>query len=137
MFRAPARRLAAVSTLAAILFAAILANAQTPGRNTPALDARMRTEVVEGLSEELLRHYVEEDTARMIADVVRERLRAGAYDAMTSPFVFAEAVTADLRRLNGDLHLSLRFDPEGSAGSGGPVIVRGPGGQARAPWARA
>jgi len=62
---------------------------------------------------------------------VRARARAGAYDAITDPYAFGEAVTRDLRKVNGDLHLSLRYDPKGATPFARPVMVRrvegGPG----------
>jgi hypothetical protein len=74
-----------------------------------------------------MRSYVETDTARMIADYVRGRAGSGAYESITNPTLFGEAVTKDLRHVNGDLHLSLRYDPRGMLAAGGPMIVRGPG----------
>jgi hypothetical protein len=49
----------------------------------------------------------------MISKYVRSRLKSGAYDSFTSATRFAEAVTADMRHVNGDLHLSMRWDPTG------------------------
>lgn len=122
----PTLVLAAAALVAASLFMAALAFAQA-ARPTPALDAGTRTEVVAALREELLRRYVEADTARLIADVIEARHRDGAYDRLTTPSDFAEALTRDLRRINDDLHLSVRFDPAGG-GDGAPRIVRrGPG----------
>jgi len=110
------------------------------------LDKRVRTEVIDGACAELERTYVEADTAKLIANVLRKRLKSGAYDQYTDRNLFAEAVTKDLRSLNGDLHLSLRPagggqptgatvivrggpGPGGPGGGGSPVIVRGgPGG---------
>src|SRR5687768_7697882 len=131
------------ATLALLALAAV-ATAQTPALREAArprpmalLDASTRAEVLDSLIAEVLRNYVEADTARMIADLVRDRAKQGAYDGLTRPAELAEAVTSDLRRVNGDLHLSLRFDPEGgSSAAGRPTIVRtgaawsagGPGG---------
>lgn len=101
------------------------------------LDARSRAEVLDALAKRVTDTYVEADTARMIVEEVRKRQRAGAYDAITNPSQFAEVVTTDLRRLNGDLHLSLRYEPGGAAGGGGPVmtrrVVQTPGGGAPPP----
>ena len=88
------------------------------------LDAAMRAEILDSLEAQVGAHYVEADTAKMIDDAVRARAQAGAYDAITDPFQFSEAVTRDLRRVNGDLHLSLRYDPSGSSPFSAPVLVR-------------
>lgn len=98
--------------------------AQTARPAAAKLDAERRAQVVRSLCDQVREHYVEPDTARMIADLVAARLKAGAYEQITEPTAFAEAVTQDLRRVNGDLHLSLRFDPEGGSLDAGPRIVR-------------
>src|SRR6185436_6559953 len=86
-------------------------------------------EIIEGVATEITDHYVEADTARMIAAIVRSRLEAGAYDKASTVYDLAEMVTTDLRRVNGDLHLSLRYDPDGLVAGSGPMIIRrgGPG----------
>jgi len=90
----------------------------------PPLDKKLRSEIVEGTCAQLERAYVEADTAKLIANVLRRRLKSGAYDKLTDRNEFAQAVTKDLRSLNGDLHLSLRPSGGPGGGSGGPVIVR-------------
>lgn len=138
-----ASRLAAPAALLALLVAAPPSPAQAPAHSDapPAvqlekprlvLDRAMRAEIIDSLVAQVGAHYVEADTAKMIGDAVRARARAGAYDAITDPFAFAEKVTKDMRTVNGDLHLGLRYDPSGGAPSG-PTIVRrvvtsGPGG---------
>jgi hypothetical protein len=88
----------------------------------PPLDRKLRSEIIEGTCAELERTYVEADTAKLIARVLRSRLKSGAYDKITDQNDFAQAVTKDLRSLNGDLHLSLR--PGSLGASGGPVTQR-------------
>jgi len=99
-----------------------LASAAEPAGPKPptALDAATRARVLDRLYQEVGDHYVEPDTARMIVEGVRGRQNAGAYDGLTDPVRFAEAVTRDLRSVNHDLHLSLRFNPTGGPGAGGP-----------------
>jgi len=119
----PARRLYPAALCAGLVLLAAAANAQSPPRRISTLDRAARAELIDSLSAALLRTYVEADTAAMIARRLRERQSAGAYDALAEPAKFAEQVTTDLRSLNGDLHLSLRYDPEGAT-AGGPVMVR-------------
>lgn len=102
--------------IASIALASTTAIAQTQS-STPAaapvkMDAKMRAEVLDSLAVQLNRYYVEADTAKLIVDHLRSRAKAKAYDADTQPGAFAEHVTEDLRAVNGDLHLSLRFDPD-------------------------
>src|SRR5262245_17423153 len=90
----------------------------------PPLDKKLRSEIIEGTFAELERTYVEADTAKLIANVLRRQLKAGAYDKITDRNDFAQAVTKDLRSLNGDLHLSLRPGSVPAGGAGGPVVQR-------------
>src|SRR5262245_36128859 len=83
------------------------------------LDAAIRARVLEALYQNVTDHYVEPDTAKMLVDVVRRRQKAGGYDKLTDRVAFAEAVTRDLRSVNHDLHVSLRFTPPGTPMPGG------------------
>src|SRR3954462_3595150 len=104
-------RSACALTVCWTLIAATRADSQTPSgtSNTasPApVTATVRRSVVGSLAEQLTRHYVDADTGAMIAKHVRDRLAAGAYDTISSPGRFAEALTVDLRAVNGDRHLN-------------------------------
>ena len=110
-----------VVVLAAIFFFAPHArSADAP----PPLDKQLRSQIIDGTCAELERTYVEADTAKLIANVLRRRLKSGAYDKLTDRNEFAQAVTTDLRSLNGDLHLSLRPGGVPTGASGGPAIQR-------------
>ena len=91
------------------------AGAQSPqgsGSQSPVrLDAAKRRAVIDTLAARLKRHYVDADTGAMIADRVRARLSAGAYDTITSPARFAEVLTTDLRLVNDDRHLNVTYNP--------------------------
>lgn len=96
-----------------------VACAQQPPAGDAPLTAAARAGVVDSLGAMLARLYVDADTARLIADRLQARLRAGAYDAAALPARFAELVTADLRAVNGDLHLGLRHVGAAGARGGG------------------
>ncbi|MEQ1832054.1 MAG: S41 family peptidase [Candidatus Eisenbacteria bacterium] len=149
MSRLSRAAIAALTVLLVLPCPLVARSARAAGDAPPPLDARARTEIINGACAELERTYVEADTAKLIANVLRRKLAAGAYDRFADRQQFAESVTADLRSLNGDLHLSLRpagagAGPGGArrrivmtgapgvptgAGGSGPVIVRsGPGG---------
>jgi hypothetical protein len=117
-----ARRLP--SLVAVILAVSCLAPASRAADAPPPLDKKLRSEIIAGTCTELERTYVEADTAKLIANVLRKRHKSGAYDKLTDRNEFAQAVTTDLRSLNGDLHLSLRPGSVGAGAVGGPVIVR-------------
>ncbi|MDB4892650.1 MAG: peptidase [Gemmatimonadetes bacterium] len=110
--------------LLALVVCTAACGAQTPAPTT--IDAATRREVVDSLATRLVRMYVDADTGRMIADKLRARLAAGAYDSASDPRRFSDLLTSDLQSVNGDKHLSASYAP-GAAGSGGPRPVP-PGG---------
>jgi hypothetical protein len=81
---------------------------QTPASAvTPAIRSEVIDSAVAGLSQA----YVDAEVGRTIGQGLQTKLKAGAYDQITNPAQFAEEVTRDLRGVNGDLHLGLRFSP--------------------------
>ncbi|MBD0669963.1 S41 family peptidase [Streptomyces sp. CBMA156] len=77
----------------------------TSTTSSPALDTVAVVESIAGLVGE---HYVFPDAARQLAALLRRRGAEGAYRAGSAQEL-AEAVTADLRSVNGDLHLALTY----------------------------
>jgi len=82
------------------------------------LDAGARRSVIDTITAQMTRSYVDADTGRMIAARLGERLRAGVYDSIAEPTRLAQLLTTDLRALNHDLHLSVTYATPG--GTGGP-----------------
>jgi len=113
-----------MATVALVSSASIAVAQASPNTSTVRLDATKRRAVVDTLGERLRRHYVDADTAAMIADRVRARLTAGAYDTITSPARFAEALTVDLRSVNGDRHLNVTYNPQNPGQRPGPLGIR-------------
>ena len=110
------RQILAVAALA--MCVATVLSAQSPaGAESSAagpvarLTAAHRGEIVKAAATTLAENYVDEQTGRIIGDLLKKQLQAGAYDSLDNPAQFAEAVTRDLQRTNGDLHLTLRFSP--------------------------
>jgi retinol-binding protein 3 len=120
---ARSRVLLALAVLAAFSCLPFLPGARAADA-PPPLDKQVRSQVIESTCAELERTYVEADTAKLIANVLRRKLKSGAYDKLTDRNEFAQAVTADLRSLNGDLHLSLRPGSVPAGAAGGPVVQR-------------
>ncbi|MER7579626.1 S41 family peptidase [Kitasatospora sp. NPDC097691] len=77
----------------------------------PALDTAATTTVVESIADRVAANYVFPDVARGLADLLRRRSAEGAYPAGTAEDL-AAAVTTDLRSVNGDLHLALKYHAE-------------------------
>ncbi|MFG3226067.1 S41 family peptidase [Kitasatospora sp. NPDC048194] len=73
-----------------------------------ALDATAAVAVVESIAELVRENYVFPEAAGQLAALLRRRSAEGAYRA-SSVEELAEAVTADLRSVNGDLHLALKY----------------------------
>ena len=131
-------RSACALTVCWTLIAATRAESQTPSgtSNTPSpppVTATVRRSVVGSLAEQLTRHYVDADTGAMIAKHVRDRLAAGAYDTISSPGRFAEALTVDLRAVNGDRHLNVTYNPGSPGQRPGPEGIRMMGPPTRGP----
>lgn len=99
-------------------------SAPAPAPGTP-LTGDAQQAVVDSIGTLLERMHAAPDTGQMIADWLRERLRAGAYASLTAPQEFAAAVTQDMQAVNGDRHLRLTTGaPQMPApGSGAPGSV--------------
>ncbi|RAG83825.1 peptidase S41 [Streptacidiphilus pinicola] len=84
-----------------------------------ALDAAT---VVDATAELLAEHYVFPEVAAELAALLRRRSAAGAYPTQSAAEL-AEAVTADLRSLNGDLHLRLKHHEEPVSSGQGEALM--------------
>lgn len=91
------------------------------GAQPPALDPAARRAVVDTVAAQVERVYVDADTGRLIAAAVRARRDAGAYDRVDDPARLAALLTADLRAVNGDLHLSVAHIPDAAGGARAPL----------------
>jgi hypothetical protein len=89
----------------------------------PRIDAAVRTSVIERTATALAETYVEADAGRKIGDLLRGKAADGTYERFDNPAQFADAVTRDMRSLNGDLHLGLQYSPPGTT----PATFGGPG----------
>lgn len=106
-----------------LLCRAPLAGQVTGGADQPSpLDRRARAAVVDSLRALLVRVYVDADTGRLIAEHLRRRAAAGAYDRLTDRGEFGRALTRDLRSVNRDEHLGVGYEP------GAPLDRLGPRG---------
>lgn len=109
------RRTALSLAAALAVLAPIAASAQTSGPAPAAAaaapttaDERART--VEDLARALEANFVFPEIGTKYASRIRERLKAGAYDGLSDPDAFGEAVTADLMAVSKDGHLRLRTE---------------------------
>jgi len=77
----------------------------TSTTSLPALDTAA---VIESVADLVGTHYVFPDVARDLTALLRSRSAEGRYRTESAEEL-ADAVTADLRSANGDLHLSLKY----------------------------
>jgi hypothetical protein len=80
-----------------------------PDQPDLTLDANARAAVIESLAYKIDRHYVFPDVGRATARGLRDRLKRGRYDRLTSAKEFADSVGADLNALAHDLHLRIQY----------------------------
>jgi hypothetical protein len=78
----------------------------------PPLTPAIKAEVVNNLAISLVKNYVDLETATKMSEAVEKHLKDGDYDQITKPNDFAQKLTADLRAVKSDVHLSVRFDTE-------------------------
>lgn len=110
------RRLPAL--IAGALFIARAAGSSLASPSDAALTPQIRAAVLEGVIARLESTYVDVEAVPAIVKAIRAKQEARAYDAIDNPAQFGELVTRDMRSVNGDLHLGLRYskDPAPSTG---------------------
>jgi hypothetical protein len=109
--------------------AAVAAFTQAALAQAPQLTPQVRTAVLDSVIASVTSVYVDADTAKLIANHLRAQLARKAYDAITNPAQLGEIVTRDLRAINNDLHLGMRYaapaapqPATGGRGLAGPVF---------------
>lgn len=106
----------------ALAFAGILValtSASLAYRQSPALDAAARAEVIDALSRELQRTYVFPDKAAAMERQLRANLAGHKYDAIDQGPALARMLTEDLQAITYDKHLRVRASAPGPGGAGG------------------
>lgn len=73
------------------------------------LDAQTRTQVIEGIIKHFNQSYVFPEVAKAMEQSVRERMRKGEYDKITSPSALAETLKSNLYEVSKDTHIDVRF----------------------------
>ncbi len=102
---------AALLWCTALLLLSGTAQAQPERGAGEALDAAARAKRVERISAVLNASYVFPDVAKKMEAALRQKLKAGAYDKLTRPAEFADALTWDLQAVSKDKHLRIRYEP--------------------------
>jgi retinol-binding protein 3 len=106
-------KLWAVLLIVGVVRASAQAHTAPPARlaSATSLSASDIREVVDTVASQIEEIYVDADTAKLIATRLRAKLQSGAYASAPDGNRLAELLTQDLRSVNGDLHLGVRFTP--------------------------
>jgi len=125
MINAFARR--ASSTCVVLLWISLGASGSIPAeiQSQKLTEEEIRT-AVEKTAELVEANYVFPEKGVVIAETLREQLRNGSYSGIANPLDLADAVTADLRRVNNDRHLALEFTGASQSEGGPTPMFRGP-----------
>lgn len=73
------------------------------------LNAATRSQVIEGVIKRFNQSYIFPEVAKAMEQSVRERMRKGEYDKITSASVLAETLTVNLRQISKDTHVQVVF----------------------------
>lgn len=95
------------------------------GQNQP-LTAEIKKQTIDDLSALLPERYAYKEIGQRLQQLLQRNLKAGKYDAYTSPQDFSVAVTNDLRSLNSDRHLALDYNPEVQTPNANPTPTPSP-----------
>jgi hypothetical protein len=105
----------AVLSVALVLLTIMVAtgNAQVrTHQRDETIDAAKRALIIDRVTTVLNENYVFPDVAKKMEENVRQKLKAGDYDKITSLVEFTDVLTRDLREASKDLHLGMRYAPE-------------------------
>lgn len=81
------------------------------------MDKQEKTDLILKAIELVRTDYLFPEIADKIANHVNKKFKAGDYDGENDPEALAKMLTQDLRTVNGDLHLAMRYDPEDKIGN--------------------
>jgi len=76
------------------------------------VDAATRRQVIDGVLARLTEAYVFPDTAVAMERAIRDRVRRGEYERITSAQALADSLTAHLQTVTQDRHLRVRYSDE-------------------------
>jgi hypothetical protein len=74
------------------------------------LDSSFRLAIVQDIARIARDKYIFPEKGLATAQAIQSHLENGDYDAILSPYVFADRLTSDLRRVSSDQHWSVQFN---------------------------
>lgn len=84
----------------------------TRAQEAPSLNASIRKKVVDSTCSALLRNYVYPEKAAAMGKHILQKLKKGGYDTIIDSRRLASMLTVDIRSVQPDNHLMVRYDPE-------------------------
>lgn len=97
-----------------ILIAAVIAMSQPVNIASETIGDKEKKEVIESISKMLTDNYVFPDKASEMTALLREKLKSGSYDDITSAMKFGDQLTKDLQSVSHDKHLNVLYSPKQS-----------------------
>ena len=76
------------------------------------LNSKLRSTIVNNISQLLIDNYVFPDTALKMSHCIKKKLKAGAYNKITDPVAFSDALTIDLYSVYRDGHMLVQYIPQ-------------------------
>jgi len=76
------------------------------------LNNELRHETVNNLSVLLKENYVLPDIGKKYANQIQNNLKKGKYNNISNPYGFAETLIIDIKEIQNDRHLKVRFSPQ-------------------------
>ena len=107
---AMSRSVSLAAVLLAVAVPPVLAQGSHPADLT--VDAATRRQVIDGVLARLTEAYVFPDTAVAMERAIRDRVRRGEYERITSAQTLADSLTAHLQAVSQDRHLRVRYSDE-------------------------
>lgn len=101
---------------------AVLIAPAAAGQAAMPLDKAGVAEVVEAAAKAMESRYVFPEVGAKMAALVRQNLRAGAYDAIGDETSLNRRLTADLRSVSKDKHIGLMIAPAAEGSDAGPPM---------------
>jgi retinol-binding protein 3 len=84
----------------------------TFSQKTVVLNSKLRSTIVNNISQLLIDNYVFPETAIKMSNCIKDKLKEGAYNKITDPVAFSDALTIDLYSVYRDGHMLVQFAPQ-------------------------
>ena len=95
-----------------ICFIFLTGHTFSQNENSVSLDQQGKKEIIDRVSASLIKSYVYGDTARLMKARLESRFSDGGYNNISNAPDFADTLTADLRGIYFDHHLSVHYAPD-------------------------